>query len=167
MDDFSNICLSCGLCCDGTLIGFVELGKKEVPALREIMDIEEGNNINIFLQPCDKYCNGCTIYADRPGNCIKFKCGLLNRVEQKDVTFESAVNTIELVKEKKAAIEKQMASLNIDLKSASFYLRMAELNKILHTPKFEENLTAEHLNTITNIRQLKELITKKFNLPFS
>jgi hypothetical protein len=167
MDDSSNICLSCGLCCDGTLIGFVQLDQKEVPALREIMEIEEENNENIFLQPCDKYCNGCTIYSERPVNCIKFKCGLLKNLEQKKLTFDSAINTIELAKEKRGAIEEQITSLNLNLRSQSFYFKIVELNKILQTPKFDSYLTAENHNIINNIRELEELIIEKFNLSFS
>ena len=167
MNDSSNICLSCGLCCDGTLLGFVQLEQKEVPALREIMEIEEENNENIFLHPCDKYCNGCTIYADRPENCRKFKCGLLNNVEQEHITIESATITIELAKEKRSAIEGQISSLNLNLRSPSFYFKMIELKKILQSPKFESHLTAEHHTLLNNVKKLEELTIEKFNLAFS
>ena len=43
MNDSLNICLSCGLCCDGTLIGHVQLNREELPALRELMDLEDEN----------------------------------------------------------------------------------------------------------------------------
>mgnify|MGYP000561683284 CR=1 FL=1 len=164
MEDSSNICLSCGLCCDGMLIGFVQLDPKEVPTLREVMKIEEEN---LFLQPCDKYCDGCTIYAERPANCIKFKCGLLKSVEQKKLTFDSAVNTIELAKEKRSAIEEQITALNLNLRSQSFYFKMVELNKILHSPKFDSHQAAEKHKIISNIRELEELIIEKFDLSFT
>jgi len=167
MDDSSNICLSCGMCCDGTLIGFVQLEQKEVPALREIMEIEEGHNENIFLQPCDKYCNGCTIYPERPASCRKFKCGLLEGLEQRKLTFESAINTIELVKEKRSAIEEQITSLNLKLRSKSFYFKMIELNKILQNPKFDSSLTTEKHKILNDISELEELIIEKFNISFS
>ncbi len=167
MEDSSNLCLSCGLCCDGTLIGFVQLEQQEVPALRQIMDIEETNNENIFLHPCDKFCDGCTIYPDRPKNCIKFKCGLLKDVEQNAVTFESAVGSIELAKKKRAVIKDQLSSLDLQLKSESFYFKMIELKRVLASPKFESMLTAEHNNILTNIKDLEELLTEKFNLSFT
>jgi hypothetical protein len=37
MNDSTNICLSSGLCCDGTLIGFVQLSDEEIPELRKLM----------------------------------------------------------------------------------------------------------------------------------
>ena len=57
MNDSLNICLSCGLCCDGTLIGYVKLGSKELPALRELLNIEEEGGKGFFLQPCKSYCD--------------------------------------------------------------------------------------------------------------
>lgn len=167
MDDSSNICLSCGMCCDGTLIGFVQLDQKEVPALRAIMEIEEENNENIFFQPCDKYCNGCTIYAERPESCVKFKCGLLENLEQKKLTFDSAINIIELAREKRYAIEEQISSLNLNLKSQSFYFKIIELNNILQSSKFDSYLTTEKHDIISDIKELEELIVEKFNLSFS
>ena len=66
MNDSSTICLSCGLCCNGTLIGFVQLNREEMSVLRELMEIENVNGKGIFLQPCNNYCDGCTIYSKRP-----------------------------------------------------------------------------------------------------
>jgi len=41
MSDSSSICLSCLLCCDGTLIGFVQLEQEEIPPLKALLDIEK------------------------------------------------------------------------------------------------------------------------------
>ena len=101
MSDSSNICLSCGLCCDGTLIGFVELSREEMPTLKKIMDIEDDNGHGFFLQPCNSFCNGCNVYSDRPKHCASFKCELLKSVEQKNLEFDLAVETISIVKQKK------------------------------------------------------------------
>ncbi len=106
MNDSTNICLSCGLCCEGTVIGFVQLDKEELPAIREIMDIEEERGNGFFLQPCAKYCDGCTIYAKRPKQCASFKCGLLKSVEQKELDLDSAIEIVNMVKQKTSIIEK-------------------------------------------------------------
>ncbi|MBL4710341.1 MAG: hypothetical protein JKY48_18070, partial [Flavobacteriales bacterium] len=66
MNDSLNICLSCGLCCDGSLIGHVQLDREEIPVVRELMDIEDENGNGFFLQPCTKYCDACNIYSQRP-----------------------------------------------------------------------------------------------------
>jgi len=131
MSDPLNICLSCGLCCDGTLIGFVKLDSEELPGMREVMDIEDENGNGFFLQPCNSYCDGCTIYSKRPKQCASFKCELLKSFEQKELNFDSAIEIINVVKQKKIAIEKKVAILQIELQSQSFYFKMVELKKLL------------------------------------
>jgi len=164
MDDVSNICLSCGLCCDGTLIGFVHLDGDEIPAVKEVMDIEEADGQGFFLHPCKKYCDGCTIYDQRPKQCGKFKCGLLNSVEQKELDFDSAVETISVVKQKKDAIVQKLAALPFELKSGSFYFQMVELKKVLEKAKSASALTQTHRDLTTDLEQLDMLLLSKFEV---
>jgi uncharacterized protein len=167
MSNSSNICLSCGLCCDGTLIGFVEVENEEIPALKELMDVEDINGKGVFLQPCNKYCDGCTIYAQRPKQCTSFKCGLLKSVEQKELDFDLAVETINMVKQKKIALEKKLATLPIELQSPSFYFKMVELKKILQKYETESALTQKHLELVEDLEQLDNLLESKFDLTLS
>ena len=102
----SNLCLSCLLCCDGTLIGFVQLKKAEIPALKNVLEIEvDSNGDGIFLQSCGNLCvEGCTIYDKRPKQCKSFNCKLLKSVEDYEIAFDSAVDVINVVKQKKAVL---------------------------------------------------------------
>lgn len=162
MNDSLNICLSCGLCCDGTLIGYVQLGRDELPALRELMDIEDESGKGFFLQPCKKYCDGCTIYSNRPKQCASFKCGLLNSVEKKELDFDSAIETINVVKQKKDSIEKKLVILQIELQSQSFHFKMVELKKLLQKKKAESSLTQNHLELTADLEQLDSFLLQKF-----
>lgn len=164
MNDSSNLCLSCGLCCDGTLIGFVQLDSEELPAVKEAMDIEEANGQGFFLHPCNKYCDGCTIYSKRPKQCALFKCGLLKSVEQKELDFNSAIETISVVKQKKDAIVQKLAALPFELKSESFYFQMVELKKLLQKMKSESSLTQNHLALISDLQQMDNLLLEKFDV---
>lgn len=162
VSEASNICLSCGLCCDGTLIGFVELNNEEIPAIRELMEIEEVNGKGFFLHPCSKFCDGCTVYSKRPKQCGLFKCGLLKSVEQKELDFDSAVTTIDVVKQQKLAIEKKIEMLQIELLSGSFYFRMVELKKLLK--KKTESAIQTHQELLSDINQLDKLLLTKFGI---
>ncbi len=164
MNDPTNICLSCGLCCDGTLIGFVELDNEELPALRKLMDIEDENGNGFFLQPCSNFCDGCTIYANRPKQCGKFKCGLLTAVEQKELDFDLAIEMVAEVKQKKMALEKKMALLALDLQSPSFYFKMVELRKLLLNGKSESALSEKHLELLSDLHELDSLVIKGFGV---
>ena len=164
MTDSLNICLPCGICCDGTLIGFVQLDSEEVPVIKELMDIEDENGKGFFLHPCSCYCDGCNIYLKRPVHCANFKCRLLKSVEQKELDFDSAIAIINVVKQKKIAIEKKLAILKVELKSQSFYFKMVELKRLLQKKKLKSSLTQNHLELISDIELLDSLLSKNFGL---
>ena len=164
MNDSSNICLSCGLCCDGSLIGFVQLDSDELPSVKAVMDIEEEGGKGFFLQPCQKYCDGCTIYSQRPKACDHFNCKLLKSVQQKELDFNSAVETIQDVKAQKQAIEKKIGQLGIAFQSPSFYFKMVELKNILQKLKDESTLNTRQQELIIELQELDELLLAKFGV---
>lgn len=164
MDDSSNICLACGLCCDGTLIGFVQLEPKEIPAIAELMEIENDHGNGLFLQPCAKYCDGCTIYSSRPKQCASFKCGLLKSVEQKEVKFDSAVDITEKVKEKKLAIESRLGDLGLELESNSFYFKMVELKKVIQSISIDPTIEQSYIELKSELKELDNLLLEKFDI---
>jgi hypothetical protein len=164
MDDSENICLSCGLCCDGTLIGFVQLEKEELPRLRKVMEIEGTENNAFLLHPCKKYCNGCTVYADRPTQCSKFNCGLLTAVEKHSIPFEKALTCIEEVNSLKIRIEEKLLASSIHLKSGSFYFRMVELNTSFN--KNPNGLNPSEADIQSDLNKLSTLVNKNFGISY-
>lgn len=164
MNDSSNICLSCGLCCDGSLIGFVQVENEEVSSLSKLMEIEDSKDFGVFLQPCSNYCNGCSIYANRPKQCASFKCGLLKSLEQKEIDFDVAIESISQVKQKKIDLEEKIETLNIKLKAPSFYFKMIELKKLLQKIEAESSLSQKHLDLKSDQNKLDNLLLSKFNL---
>jgi uncharacterized protein len=165
MRDLLNICLSCGLCCDGTLIGFVQLESEELSVVRELMVIEEVDENGFFYLPCKNLgCNGCKIYSQRPKQCGKFKCRVLKSIEKKELDFDSAVEIINVIQQKKIAIEKQLATLPFELQSESFYFKILELKKVLQKDQSELSLSQNTLKLISDIRELDKLLLKNFGL---
>jgi len=164
MNDSLNVCLSCGFCCDGTLVGYVQLDREELPVLRELMDIEDSDDKGFFLQPCNSYCDGCNIYSQRPKQCTNFNCGLLKSHEQKQLDFDSTIEIINLVKQKKIAIEKKLALLQLELQSQSFHFKMVELKKLLLKKKSDSPLTQIHLELISELEVLNSLLLTKFGV---
>lgn len=68
-----DLCLSCGLCCDGSLFWAVPVARGEdVPATLDA----EGR----LRQPCACFEGRCTIYPDRPASCRSFDCRVLQTV---------------------------------------------------------------------------------------
>jgi uncharacterized protein len=157
-----NICQPCGLCCDGTLIGFVQLEREEVPVMRPLLKVEEANGNGVFLQPCINYCGGCGIYEKRPKQCAAYECQLLKSVEQNELEFDKAVEMIIEVKELKSVVEKQIAELQLELQAPSFYFKMEEIKNLLQNEQSELTLTAGHLKLRDDLERLDVMLVKYF-----
>jgi len=166
MNDPLNICLPCGICCDGTMIGFVELGKEESLALTKIMDIEEAGGNGFILQSCNSFSDKCNIYLNRPKQCANFNCGLLKSVENNELEFDSAIEIIKEIKKRKEDIEQKLALPQLELKSKSFYFKMVELNILLNRKESESSLMQSHLELRSELNQLNSLLLKNFDVSF-
>lgn len=165
MNESLNICLPCGICCNGTMIGFVQLEAEELPVMRELMDITETNGEGFFLEPCKKLStDGCTIYSQRPKHCDNFNCKLLKSLQQKEIEFDSAMEIINEVKQKRLSIEKQLAKLDFELQYPSFHFKILELKKMMRKNKSESSITQNHPQLISEIEELDNLLSKSFGV---
>jgi len=93
-----TLCTRCGLCCDGSLFGDVELvGQAEATRL-EIMGLEIEDNQadgDLLVQPCAALQGRrCGIYAHRPKCCRTFECRLLQDARRGAVTIDRAADHI-------------------------------------------------------------------------
>lgn len=78
-----QLCLACGLCCDGSLFGHVRVqpgdDAKKLKALGlPVTTSRSATPIVHFPQPCAALCadRTCRVYADRPRQCRTFECGV-------------------------------------------------------------------------------------------
>lgn len=152
------------LCCNGTTIGFVQLEKKELLRVREILEIEEEEGNGFILQPCKKLgCNGCTIYNERPKQCVKFECKLLLSIKDKLITAQSAILIVEEVKKKKKIIERMIQKEKINLTSKSFYFKAFELRKSM----LKNSHPTDGFKIIINkLEELNLIVTNNFGISF-
>ncbi|WP_157202512.1 YkgJ family cysteine cluster protein [Marinilabilia salmonicolor] len=159
--------MSCGLCCDGSLIGFVDLGREELSKLSVLMDIEEFEMSGFFLLPCNNLgCDGCKIYSQRPKQCGKFECGLLKSIEKKELDFDSALEAIRVFKHKKIAIEKQFETLPFKLESPSFYFKVLELRNLLKKDSSDLSDTQMFVKLFADIDELNAQALKSFGISY-
>src|ERR1700759_4660691 len=103
MSTVDQLCLNCGLCCDGTLFADAELragdDAKRLTKLGLALK-KKGRTKIAFAQPCACF-NGrlCTIYPDRPKRCRLFECGLLKAVNAGEMKVGMALKKIAKAKE--------------------------------------------------------------------
>jgi Fe-S-cluster containining protein len=98
IDPVTQLCLECGLCCNGVLFADVELQKSD-DAKRLIrlglLPEKKGRGKLAFNQPCACFDGQlCGIYAQRPKRCRTFECGLLKRVQEGGLTPAVALKSI-------------------------------------------------------------------------
>lgn len=96
--DASNLCLACGLCCDGTLFRDVELaGAAEAAVLEQAgVPVRRTTRKLRVVQPCPALGVGCRcgVYAERPGRCRQFDCALLLAVRAGRTTPGDALRIV-------------------------------------------------------------------------
>jgi hypothetical protein len=92
----SQLCLACGLCCDGTIFDVVPVTEVESRRLTRLgVPIFARTNGSVMPQPCvalEGYF--CEIYDHRPGPCRAFRCGLLDAFDSGEVSREECLGLI-------------------------------------------------------------------------
>lgn len=95
----STLCTSCGLCCSGALHQAAVLDEDEVARARAI-GLPVLNRAKLsFAMPCPKLKGTCcTIYGNRPRVCSRYRCDLLQRLEDGRMLLEDAVRITQAAK---------------------------------------------------------------------
>ncbi len=118
MNTGEQLCLACGLCCDGTLFDNVQLGPgddaKKMKALGLPVTISRARTPVIFFrQPCTALCadRTCQVYADRPGQCRTFECGVFKDAQARRITFAAALRLVKQARRKADNIRRLLRQL--------------------------------------------------------
>ena len=96
-----QLCLACGLCCDGTLFDGVQLepgdDAKRLKALGLPVAFSRARKpVARFSQPCSALCadRTCRLYADRPRQCRIFECGVFKENQAGRLGFAAALRQV-------------------------------------------------------------------------
>lgn len=113
-----RLCLACGLCCDGTLFDNVQLGAgddaQKLKALGLPVAVTRGRTtVTFFRQPCVALCadRACRVYADRPGQCRAFECGVFKDAEAGRIAFAAALRLVKSTRRKADNIRRLLREL--------------------------------------------------------
>lgn len=118
MNPAEQLCLACGLCCDGTLFDGVQLetgdDAKKLKALGLPVAISRGRTpIARFPQPCTALCTDrtCRVYANRPAQCRIFECGVLKEANAGRITFATAQRSVKQARRRADKIRRLLREL--------------------------------------------------------
>ncbi|RKH00939.1 YkgJ family cysteine cluster protein [Corallococcus carmarthensis] len=138
----STLCLHCGMCCDGTLFTQVPLQPAEAEALRQrglSLKVKEDGAV-VLPQRCaalEGLC--CTVYAERPEACRRYRCQLFNALAEAEVSLEEAKGIVDTAHAKVEAVVRGLGSADSGPGSAMRQARVAATSVSL-SPETREAL---------------------------
>ena len=118
MTSGEQLCLACGLCCDGTLFNHVKLGPsddaKKLKALGLPVSVTRSSPpVTHFPQPCAALCADrmCRVYADRPLQCRTFECGVFKDTAAGRIEFAVAMKLVKQARQRADKIRRLLRAL--------------------------------------------------------
>lgn len=143
----SELCKSCGLCCDGTLFNRAKIFEdKDIElASQNNMEIILTNDIPHIKLPCPNFKSCCTIYQkEKPSVCNVFFCAPLRKYENNTLEWNQATNIIKNTKLLRDEIISLAKNIN-ELQSLNQIGLFQKLDKIV------ENITPQDYTLLGNI----------------
>lgn len=108
----SDLCLNCGLCCDGTLFSNVVVTAEGVSPVVAEAGFRLSPDGKSFVQPCQALrSRRCSVYADRPATCRTFRCKLLRALERGTIDVDAATGLVAQASAQRDCIRRDLAGL--------------------------------------------------------
>jgi hypothetical protein len=109
-----SICVTCGMCCDGTLFLYAHLNEGERGTLP--LKIEENSyskdGKDYFSLPCHYFKSKCTIYNTRRAYvCGSYRCQLLKDFAGQKINLDDALATVDRAMNMRSAILEEYRKL--------------------------------------------------------
>lgn len=100
-----DLCLDCGMCCNGHVFTHLALTESDRDTLRAA-GLHHAGTQDRFDLPC-RFLDGgrCTIYASRPAVCASYRCKTLAQAQDGAVSLDEAKERIDKVAELRRAFE--------------------------------------------------------------
>jgi hypothetical protein len=162
-----NICLGCGLCCNGTIFADVKLGADETAAPLQSLGMPLLNSTNRsgwkFLQPCAAFdgCR-CRIYASRPQHCRHFDCLLLNKVQKGETTPDRALRVIRTARKGAEEVRELLNALGDTNDGLALSARVRRLTRRFNRSKPDRNAAEVYGQLTLAFHGLNLTLSKEF-----
>lgn len=116
------LCVSCGLCCNGTIFGkvFLKPADDEAPLEAGGIEIQTKETEKFFELSCAAHQeNCCQVYAVRPTNCRSYQCELLKKYESGSVSWRAAQSRISQARTLREKLRIELAQILPDADQTS------------------------------------------------
>lgn len=162
----SELCLACGLCCNGVLFRDVQLrpGDNET-ALRSIgAPVRQLKTRTCVPQPCAALChdNRCRVYPERPQRCREFECALLRRVLAGAVSTNQALRIIRTAHQRANRVLRLLRELGDDDEQLPLSRRFNQTRRRLEASRLEDRQAEVFAELTLAVHELNLLLSESF-----
>jgi len=162
-----NICMECGLCCDGSMFRHAKIDKSDDPTFLKQMGVEsvEVRDKQFFQLPCTgQEGKRCRQYNDarRFKVCKTFKCRLLKQYISGEISYHAAMAVIREIMIRRQSVKAFSEILHTDHNghkpSISSFIRELHLNGKMEDLSFRKTYPKQILDCFI----FMELIKRSF-----
>jgi Fe-S-cluster containining protein len=164
-----QLCLACGLCCDGTLFDNVQLGPddeaKKLKALGlPVFASRAKPPIMLFRQPCTALCadRTCRVYADRPGQCRDFECGVFKAAQTGRIKSAAALRLVKQARRRADQVRRLLRALGDTDEYRSLTERFRRTKQRLDSGAADQAAAETFAELSLAVHQLNLLAHEKF-----
>jgi Fe-S-cluster containining protein len=143
-----QLCLHCGLCCDGTLFRDVELQPDDDAAKLRALGLpipQSALRVPRFQQPCSALCPDlkCRVYADRPSRCRQFECALFQAVALGRAELPAALKVVRQTRQMAEKVRRFLGELGDAGETIALAKRFKRLKRKFDAGELPAGLDAE------------------------
>jgi uncharacterized protein len=164
-----QLCLACGLCCDGTLFDLVKLeasdDARKLKTLGLPVRVSRGKvPVARFPQPCPALCEDrtCRLYADRPWQCRVFECGVFKDAKAGRITFAVALRLVKQARRRADTVRRLLRELGDTDEHRALGERFHRTSERLETGNADAAAKAKFADLSLEVHRLKLQAFNKF-----
>jgi hypothetical protein len=169
VEQAENLCLSCGLCCDGSLYDVVTLeptdDARQLKLLGLPVTVSRGKTpVARFPQPCVALCENrtCRVYADRPSQCRVFECGVLKDAKADRITFAAALRLVKQARRRSDKVRRLLRDLGDTDEHRALGERFHRISERLEAGGIDDATKAKYADLSLAVHYLKLQVLEKF-----
>ena len=163
-----NLCLACGLCCNGVLFADVKLQPEDnARRLRSLGLAVQFKNSPTgplkFAQPCVAFkgCQ-CAVYADRPAHCRAFECVLLKSTKAGRTSPAEALRIIRIAQQRADKVRALLRQLGDADEQVPLGARFRKMTRRLERGGFDDGAADAFGELTLAVHDLNLLLSEAF-----
>jgi len=153
--DSSQLCLECGLCCNGVIFARGQLQPGDDVARLKSLGLRLAARSRSpaadrkFIQPCAAFDGSrCNIYCERPQYCREFECLLLENVQAGRLESKAALRIIRTARQKADKVKLLLRNLGEEDEAAALSIRFRRVKRRVESGALDDE-TADLFGELT------------------